>query len=65
MTELPRYRIKETRKGWLVLLKRPGQWLWRQFYPFGDRRLRFHKDELTARWAANVCRRVDERNVTP
>ena len=55
------YRVSETRKGWIVQYKRPGQWFWATHHPFGLPEWRFYKDEMSAMRGANICRRADVR----
>lgn len=59
MTDLPVYRVKQTRRGWIVQIK--GRFFWKTHWPFGLKEARFYPTELQARWGANVCRSADER----
>lgn len=44
-------------------MKASGSRFWKTHYPFGGREYRFHEDQLTANWWANLCRRDDEQRV--
>lgn len=55
-------RVKRRGRFWGV--QERGRWFWRWIGPFGDAALGKWRDSADALWFANLCERVDARNLS-